>query len=128
MGLHLRFPSPEAVLARDLNGLGLEEPAEIAIRNLTVAVCSGAVDLRGYADHEELVGSLLTVDGVTSGISHRIAFELGARDAMPLSEREVASALERIGAQPEGQVQRAPDAWRPWRALAAMHLLVEGAA
>jgi AraC family transcriptional regulator, regulatory protein of adaptative response / DNA-3-methyladenine glycosylase II len=128
MGLHLRFPSPEAVLAGDLNGLGLGEPAEIAIRNLTVAVRSGAVDLRGYADHEELVGSLLTVDGVTSGISHRIAFELGARDAMPLSEREVASALERIGAQPEGQVQRAPDAWRPWRALAAMHLLVEGAA
>jgi AraC family transcriptional regulator of adaptative response / DNA-3-methyladenine glycosylase II len=126
LGLRFRFPNPNTILAGDLSGLGLGERAETAIRNLTDAVVSGSLDLRGYAPDEELVGSLLAVDGLTLGIAHRLAFELGERDVMPLSEHEVASALERIGSRSTGRVMSATDAWHPWRALGAMYLLIEG--
>jgi 3-methyladenine DNA glycosylase/8-oxoguanine DNA glycosylase len=124
--LYFRFPSPEAVLSGDLKGLGLGQSTVTAIRNLTDAVVSGSLELRGSASHEELIASLLGVGGITSGIALRLAFELGERDVMPLSEPEVVSALERIGARPESRAKAAIDAWRPWRALAAMYLLLEG--
>jgi AraC family transcriptional regulator of adaptative response / DNA-3-methyladenine glycosylase II len=126
LGLYFRFPSPEAVLSGDLKGLGLGQSTVTAIRNLTDAVVSGSLELRGSASHEELIASLLGVGGITSGIALRLAFELGERDVMPLSEPEVVSALERIGARPESRAKAAIDAWRPWRALAAMYLLLEG--
>jgi 3-methyladenine DNA glycosylase/8-oxoguanine DNA glycosylase len=93
---------------------------------LTDAVVRGPLDLRGYVPYAELVGSLLRVDGVTAGIAQRLAFELGERDAMPLSEHEVASVLERIGSRSKERSVSPTDAWRPWRALAAMYLLVYG--
>lgn len=126
LGLTFRFPSPETILTADLNGLGLGESTVSTIRNLTDAVVNESLELRGGVPYEELIASLLSVDGVTLGSARRLAFELGERDVMPLSEREVAHTLKRIGARPERRAKSAIDGWRPWRALAAMHLLVEG--
>jgi AraC family transcriptional regulator, regulatory protein of adaptative response / DNA-3-methyladenine glycosylase II len=126
LGLRFRFPNPETILASDLNGLGLGDSTVTAIRNLTDAVINRSLELSGSAPREELIASLLSVGGVTSGMALRLAFELGERDVMPLSDRYVASALERIGAQSERRAKSTIDGWRPWRALAATHLLVEG--
>jgi AraC family transcriptional regulator of adaptative response / DNA-3-methyladenine glycosylase II len=55
-----------------------------------------------------------------SGVSDDVAFRLGQRDAFPSGDPSLRAALADLGL-------RAPAAnWRPWRALAAAHLMAHG--
>jgi AraC family transcriptional regulator of adaptative response / DNA-3-methyladenine glycosylase II len=54
------------------------------------------------------------------GVSDDVAFRLGQRDAFPSGDPSLRAALADLGL-------RAPAAnWRPWRALAAAHLMAHG--
>ncbi|PRY35815.1 helix-turn-helix domain-containing protein [Umezawaea tangerina] len=72
---------------------------------LARAVESGAVVLDGGEGLDDLVGSLTAVPGVGTAAAHHIALRLGARDASPLDG--------------------ASENWRPWRALATVHLVLD---
>ncbi|QNE19096.1 helix-turn-helix domain-containing protein [Kribbella qitaiheensis] len=103
-GLTHAFPSAESVAEADLSGI----PGEVArtIKALAHEVALGNLSLAACAPLEELTGALLAIDGVSEEAAQWVALRLGARDASPITK----------GA-------REPDeAWRPWRALAAMHL------
>lgn len=75
---------------------------------LARAVASGAVKFDGGEPLAELVASLVAVPGIGAGAAHHIALRLGARDAFPLDD-----------------LGRSAERWRPWRALATVHLLAE---
>jgi AraC family transcriptional regulator, regulatory protein of adaptative response / DNA-3-methyladenine glycosylase II len=103
------FPSPEA-LAND-HGL----PA--TVQALATAVESGAVTLDGSRTPDDLIGSLLAVPGITPAAANHIALRLGARDAYPATDPTLQRELHRQGPD------QPPERWRPWRALATVHLL-----
>jgi AraC family transcriptional regulator of adaptative response / DNA-3-methyladenine glycosylase II len=124
-GLTHAFPSAETLANVPANEHGLPDRLGEAISALARAVVSGAVTLDGGEPLEELVGSLIAISGISAAAAHHIALRLGARDAFPAMDANVQRELRRQGASPDDlDVVSAP--WRPWRALATVHLLVEG--
>lgn len=109
VGLSHLFPSAE-VLAR---GDGLPG----AVRALAAAVARGDVPLNGRVELPDLIASLTAIPGIGADAAHHVALRLGYLDAFP--DATVQPALREIGADAE-----AVESWRPWRAVAAAHLLV----
>jgi AraC family transcriptional regulator, regulatory protein of adaptative response / DNA-3-methyladenine glycosylase II len=70
---------------------------------LAQEVAAGNILLDGGEDTDELVRSLAAVPGVSTKAAHQVAMRLGARDAWPL----------------DGESEHL----RPWRSLAALHVL-----
>jgi AraC family transcriptional regulator of adaptative response / DNA-3-methyladenine glycosylase II len=94
------FPSAEALIAQ-YDGAGrLGE----TLRGLAQEVACGNLKLDGAEPLESLVQSLTRIDGITEVAAHHVALRLGARDAFP------------------AEVTPESEAWRPWRALAYLHL------
>jgi AraC family transcriptional regulator of adaptative response / DNA-3-methyladenine glycosylase II len=100
-GLTHAFPSAEALTTR------YNQPGRIGdtLRTLAREVAAGNLKLDGAEPLETLVPALTSIDGISEIAAHHIALRLGARDAFP--------------AKPTTD----SEAWRPWRALAYLHLL-----
>jgi AraC family transcriptional regulator, regulatory protein of adaptative response / DNA-3-methyladenine glycosylase II len=99
-GLTHAFPSAETVATRyDQSGRVGD-----TLRALANEVAVGNIKLDGGESLETLVPALTRIDGISEIAAHRIALRLGARDAFP--------------AEPTTD----SEAWRPWRALAYLHL------
>jgi AraC family transcriptional regulator, regulatory protein of adaptative response / DNA-3-methyladenine glycosylase II len=113
MGLHRTFPSAEQVAGADLDGLGLTTTRAATIRRLAEAVATGEVVLDRSRPLHELEGQLTALPGIGPWTAQYVALRLGEPDAWPVGDR----ALER--AMPTGAD---PEAWRPFRAAAAVHL------
>ena len=98
-GLTHAFPAAELVAGASLYGV----PDEVArtIKALASEVALGNLSLEACAPLEELVPALTAIDGVSERAAQWVALRLGARDASPTRQDEE---------------------WRPWRALASMHL------
>jgi len=124
-GLTHAFPSAEALATVLADEYGLPGRLGETVSALARAVVSGAVTLDGSEPLEELVGSLVAVPGISAAAAHHIALRLGARDAFPAMDANVQRELRRRGAS-LGDLDVASVPWRPWRALATVHLLVEG--
>jgi AraC family transcriptional regulator of adaptative response / DNA-3-methyladenine glycosylase II len=124
-GLTHAFPSAEALATVLADEYGLPGRLGETVSALARAVVSGAVTLDGSEPLEELVGSLVAVPGISAAAAHHIALRLGARDAFPAMDANVQRELRRRGAS-LGDLDGASVPWRPWRALATVHLLAEG--
>ncbi|GAB3403616.1 bifunctional transcriptional activator/DNA repair enzyme AdaA [Flindersiella endophytica] len=111
-GLTHAFPSAEAVAAADLGPLGL--PPEVAggLNRLATAIASGELMLDGSASLDELAASVGAATDLPPATVQRLAVRLGEPDAFPADLAGAAAA----------------EAWRPWRSLAAVHLLANDAA
>jgi AraC family transcriptional regulator of adaptative response / DNA-3-methyladenine glycosylase II len=116
VGLTHTFPTPEALAAADLDGLGLPAARQAAIRAFAEAVADGSVRLDRSVTMEELVASLTALPGLGPWTAQYIALRLGEPDAFPETDLGVRRFL---AANPGEGI---PDRWRPWRALAATHL------
>ena len=123
-GLTHAFPSAEVLAKVRASEYGLPGRLGESVRSLAQAVVSGAVRLDGSESLDELVGSLLAVPAISAAAAHHVALRLGARDAFPLTDAKVQRALQRLGVRP-GDLEAAAASWRPWRALATVHLLLE---
>ncbi|MEV0230654.1 AlkA N-terminal domain-containing protein [Nonomuraea sp. NPDC050786] len=55
-------------------------------------------------------------------LRHDLAFRLGSREAFPLGDASLRAALTGLGLDPAACRER----WRPWRSLAAVHLMAHG--
>ncbi|WP_112249067.1 AlkA N-terminal domain-containing protein [Kribbella monticola] len=104
-GLTHAFPAAEAVAGAELDGV----PEEVGrtVKTLAHEVAEGNLSLVGCAPLEELTGALLAIEGVSETAAQWIALRLGARDASP-------------------KAKESNEEWRPWRALATMHLEAAG--
>jgi AraC family transcriptional regulator of adaptative response / DNA-3-methyladenine glycosylase II len=119
LGLTHLFPSPAAVAAADLAGIGLPPSRVKALRALAHAVLDG-LDMNGPA--EGVRAALSSVAGVGARTAERVALRaLGEPDAFPVDDR----ALQRaVGAaaptvMPPSPLEARADSWRPWRGYAA---------
>ncbi|HVO13497.1 MAG TPA: AlkA N-terminal domain-containing protein [Vicinamibacteria bacterium] len=121
-GLTHLFPSPAALAACDLDGLGLTSARAAAVRALACAVVEGRLDLCGEA--ETVVERLRALPGFGDWTAQYLALRaLGEPDAFPSSDLVLRRAAAGGGrpSTPRELVARA-EAWRPWRAYAVFHL------
>jgi AraC family transcriptional regulator of adaptative response / DNA-3-methyladenine glycosylase II len=113
LGLTHTFPSASTLAAADLDGLELPRTRQETIRSFARAVSEDAVRLDGSVGLDELIASLTAIAGFGSWTANTLALRLGEPDAFPATDLGLRRALDDA---------RAADGWRPWRALAAMHL------
>ena len=123
-GLTHLFPRPEALADADLAALGLPRARAATIRALAGAVASGEVVLDASRGLEDAVARLAAVPGIGAWTAHYIAMRaLGEPDAFPAADLGLQRALgNSAGRLAPARVAELAEAWRPWRAYAAMHL------
>jgi AraC family transcriptional regulator of adaptative response / DNA-3-methyladenine glycosylase II len=123
-GLTHLFPTPEALSQSDLAAIGLPRARADALRTLADAVARGELALASGEGLEEEVERLQRLTGIGAWTAHYIAMRaLGEPDAFPASDLGLRRALGKSGEPltPAALLHRA-EAWRPWRAYAAMCL------
>jgi AraC family transcriptional regulator of adaptative response / DNA-3-methyladenine glycosylase II len=104
----------------ELTALGLVAARAECVRALARAVCDKSVSLEAGPDPVACMERLMALPGIGPWTAHYIAMR-GLRwpDAFPHSDLGLRKALG--GRSPRALLELA-EAWRPWRAYAAMHL------
>jgi AraC family transcriptional regulator, regulatory protein of adaptative response / DNA-3-methyladenine glycosylase II len=123
LGLTHSFPTAETLAEAGLDGLGLTRTRGRAIRAFARAVADDVIRLDRSVSLERLVDSICAIEGLGPWTAHYLALRLGEADAWPNTDLGIQRALLRGGEDAvatlsEGLAER----WRPWRALAAIHL------
>jgi AraC family transcriptional regulator of adaptative response / DNA-3-methyladenine glycosylase II len=116
------FPAPAALAAADLRGLGLTGGRIDALKGLASAIVEGTLDFGASAD--DIVLQLTRIRGVGTWTAQYVALRaLGEPDAFPSADlvlRRVAANSDK--ALSASALEKRSEAWRPWRAYAAIHL------
>ncbi|MGH8460313.1 MAG: AlkA N-terminal domain-containing protein [Stenotrophobium sp.] len=121
----LRFHAPSAERVADarlqkLIELGLTQKRAQTIARLSREVADGSLQLEAGADAEELMQHLQSLPGIGAWTASYIAMRaLGHPDAFPHGDLALMKAL---GLRKAQDMIAATEAWRPWRAYAALHL------
>jgi AraC family transcriptional regulator of adaptative response / DNA-3-methyladenine glycosylase II len=122
--LRLVFPSAESLARADLTCIGLTRVRASAISTLAEKVASGDLAIESCLDLGETLRRLEELPGVGEWTAQYIAMRaLGEPDAFPATDLGLRRALA-AGAKPIASARLAEiaEAWRPWRAYAAMAL------
>jgi AraC family transcriptional regulator of adaptative response / DNA-3-methyladenine glycosylase II len=122
MGLTHTFPTPEVVATGDLDGLGLTGARTTALQSFAAAVRDGDVRLDGSVPLEEFVASVTALPGLGDWTAQYLALRLGEADAFPSGDLGLRKALANGTVPTAKEVEARAEAWRPWRAHAAIHL------
>jgi AraC family transcriptional regulator, regulatory protein of adaptative response / DNA-3-methyladenine glycosylase II len=114
------FPEPKALADADLTSICVPTERAKTIRALARAVSDGQIRLEGIADCGTFLKRLCEVPGLAKWTAQYVAMRvLRDPDAFPAS----ALALRRMVANcTTRELERRSEAWRPWRAYAAMSL------
>lgn len=114
------FPSPEALADAKLTSAGLTKARAETIRSLARAVCDGKISFSGVVDSEQFLNRLCEVPGIGTWTAQYVALRaLGEPDAFPASDLGLLRAMNLRNAR---ELESRSEAWRPWRAYAAMYL------
>jgi AraC family transcriptional regulator, regulatory protein of adaptative response / DNA-3-methyladenine glycosylase II len=124
-GITHGFPRPGTLASADLTGIGLPTKRAATIRSLSSRVASGDIQLEGAGHPEPLKRALLEIPGIGQWTVEYIAMRaLREPDAFPATDLVLKRSLAEMFQQeknPHLEMKR-PEAWRPWRAYAAMYL------
>ncbi len=114
------FPSPEALAGAKLTSIGLPDTRAETIRTLARAVCDGQIGFERIADTHALLTRLKEIPGLGRWTAQYIAMRaLAEPDAFPYGDLGLLRALNLVS---PCELERRAEAWRPWRAYAAMYL------
>lgn len=122
------FPAPAAVGAADLTAIGLTRARGISLNALGQAMAADHGLLRAYETLEETVAKLTALPGVGPWTAQYVAMRaLREPDAFPASDLGLLRAMETPAGRPSPAALAADaEAWRPWRAYAALRLWLQG--
>ncbi len=123
-GIDRLFPTPEALAAADLDGIGMPGKRVQTLQHFAAQIASGALRLDIDQGASELIERLCALPGIGPWTAEYIALRaFGDADAFPASDLGLLKAPiwgpTGITAR---QLQLHAEAWRPWRAYAAAHL------
>jgi AraC family transcriptional regulator of adaptative response / DNA-3-methyladenine glycosylase II len=118
------FPAPETVAAADLDGIGLTGQRRETLRAFAAGVASGEIRLDRSATLDDVVRSLTAVRGIGPWTAQYMALRLGHTDAFPAGDLGLRKAA---GLASDAELVELAEAWRPYRAYAAVHLWRGGA-
>ncbi|BDC51410.1 AraC family transcriptional regulator [Bryobacterales bacterium F-183] len=111
-----RFPTPAEAQRENYNGIGLTSKRIETLQALAKAFAN--LDLTQGLDHIET--ALTAVPGIGPWTAHYIAMRAANEpDAFPASDLALRKAAGNIT---QKQLEAKAEAWRPWRAYAALHL------
>lgn len=119
-GLHYLFPSPQRLAAAGLAEIGGPPSRAAAVRGYARAVAADEVRLDRSVGLGRLVSRLVALDGMGQQTAHYIALRLGEADAWPVTARMLSRTLAAGGV--DRWSPQLVERWRPWRAVAAVHL------
>jgi AraC family transcriptional regulator of adaptative response / DNA-3-methyladenine glycosylase II len=121
------FPTPAALAGADLAGIGMPRARAAALQGLARAVADGALSLDAARGLDDAVARLRVLPGIGEWTAQYIAMRgLGEPDAFPHGDLVLRQALGNgSGAVGTGALAQVAEAWRPWRAYAAVHLWAE---
>ena len=123
-GLTHLFPTAAVLADADVAAMGMPRARAETVRALARAVADGSLVLDAPLGLDDALQRLCAVPGIGPWTAHYVAMRaFGEPDAFPAGDLGLRSALGN-GAGPlaEAAVVRAAEAWRPWRAYAALHL------
>jgi AraC family transcriptional regulator of adaptative response / DNA-3-methyladenine glycosylase II len=118
------FPVPEALAGRDLTSIGLTTARSAAISRFAESVASGRVALAPPRALDEHVERFSGLPGLGPWTAHYVALRAYKEpDAFPAGDLGLRKAASKDGVpMPERELARRAEAWRPFRAYAALHL------
>jgi AraC family transcriptional regulator of adaptative response / DNA-3-methyladenine glycosylase II len=126
LGLTHTFPTPATLATADLAGLGFPSARAEAIRAFAAAVADDRIRLDRSIGLDELVASITSVRGLGPWTAHYLALRLGEADAFPASDLGLRRAAGNGRPLSAAALVDLAHRWRPWRALAAVHLWLGG--
>jgi AraC family transcriptional regulator of adaptative response / DNA-3-methyladenine glycosylase II len=119
-GLTHLFPTAEVLADASLAGIGLTKPRALSIRSLARAVCRGEVCFEGVVDPDAFLNGLCEIPGIGKWTAQYVAMRAFAEpDAFPSGD---IGLLHAAGAASHRELEERAEAWRPWRAYAAIYL------
>jgi AraC family transcriptional regulator of adaptative response / DNA-3-methyladenine glycosylase II len=123
LGLTHIFPDPASLSQADLTAIGMPEARAQAIKAFAAAVDKGDVPIDGRLSLDELVAAITSVPGLGPWTAGYLALRMGERDAFPASDLGLRRAAA-PGGEPlsTAALTERADAWRPFRAAAAVRL------
>ncbi len=124
-GLTHVFPSPRSLAGADFAALGMPRSRAAALTALTEAVTADPLIFGARRSLEDAVGALKALPGIGEWTAQYIAMrELREPDAFPAADIGLMRALaDETGKRPNpAELAARAEAWRPWRAYAALHL------
>ena len=114
------FPSPRVLAESDVSRIGLPKNRAQTIRELAREVHEGRLTFDASQSHEEFRSRLQQIPGIGDWTSQYISMRaLGDVDAFPASDLGL---LKNSGIDSPRALTERAQAWRPWRAYAAMYL------
>jgi AraC family transcriptional regulator of adaptative response / DNA-3-methyladenine glycosylase II len=124
------FPQPSALAGRDLAEIGLPSARARALSGLATAVADGRLRLDAPKDLDDVLARFEGTPGVGPWTAHYVALRAFKEpDAFPASDLGLRKALGTLDAGGRGEgmpsekdAERRSQAWRPFRAYAALHL------
>jgi AraC family transcriptional regulator, regulatory protein of adaptative response / DNA-3-methyladenine glycosylase II len=117
------FPVPEKLARARLIGIGLNKGRADAIRGLAAAVASGDIAFDDAMEVDDVRRKLVSLRGIGAWTAEYVALRaLKDPDAFPASDLGLLKAAERTGIDGAAALARRAEAWRPWRAYAALLL------
>jgi AraC family transcriptional regulator of adaptative response / DNA-3-methyladenine glycosylase II len=115
------FPPPERLRLARLNNLGLVTSRAETIRRLAAAAARGDLDFDAAQDPEAFCATLASIKGVGDWTAQYVAMRvLKYPDAFPATDLGLLKALLHPQRTTPAFLRQRAEAWRPWRAYAAM--------
>jgi AraC family transcriptional regulator of adaptative response / DNA-3-methyladenine glycosylase II len=119
-GLTHLFPTPETLADANLSSVGLTKARAETIRALARAVCDRRIVFDGIMESGVFLDRLCEIPGIGAWTAQYVAMRaLGEPDAFPSGD---VALLRALGLRNNRELERRAEAWRPWRAYAAMYL------
>ena len=122
-GVERLFPSAQAIAEATLDNIGMPAKRLAALQHLACAVADGRLQLDIAAGSEELVRQLCELPGIGPWTAEYIALRgFGAADAFPSADLGLLKAPLWGDPITASELAARAEAWRPWRAYAAIHI------
>lgn len=125
-GLTHVFPTARALAGAGGDAIaktvGMPRARGAAIAAIAAAVADGQLPLDGSLDLDALVARLTALPGIGAWTAQYLAMRLGEPDAFPAGDLWLRRALAPDAAMTERALITRAEAWRPFRAYAALHL------
>jgi AraC family transcriptional regulator of adaptative response / DNA-3-methyladenine glycosylase II len=114
------FPTPDVLADANLASIGLTGARAGTIRALARSVCDGRISFDGIVDSKSFLNRLCEIPGIGQWTAQYVAMRaLGEPDAFPSGDLGL---LHAMALESSRALERQAEAWRPWRAYAAMYL------
>jgi 3-methyladenine DNA glycosylase/8-oxoguanine DNA glycosylase len=117
------FPDATEMATANLATIGVPQKRKKTLRHIAQQMVSGSLQLDTAAELSRFVDTLTAIPGIGDWTANYLAMRaLGEPDAFPASDLGIMKALQIGDSRPTvKQVTVRAEAWRPWRAYAAIY-------